>query len=133
MPVVVEYVVERAGTEKMTFASKAEADAYDKLLDTADNISQLLSKSQLIIEEKQIDKLALYLAKNRDNLITALAQRRKPTPSVPIDNSKKNQKNKKSDFAAQSLLDIVIEPDEDIILDNTEEIIDQSGTNEDAA
>lgn len=30
MAVIVKYVVERNGEEKMTFTSKAEADAYDK-------------------------------------------------------------------------------------------------------
>ncbi|HCP97002.1 MAG TPA: damage-inducible protein YebG, partial [Pseudoalteromonas sp.] len=33
MAVVVKYVVERNGVERMTFTTKKEADAYDKMLD----------------------------------------------------------------------------------------------------
>ena len=36
MAVIVKYVVERNGEEKMTFTSKSEADAYDKMLDMAE-------------------------------------------------------------------------------------------------
>ncbi len=36
MAVEVKYVVIREGEEKMSFTSKKEADAYDKMLDTAD-------------------------------------------------------------------------------------------------
>ncbi len=48
MAVIVKYVVERNGEEKMTFTSKAEADAYDKMLDMADELFELLGKSALI-------------------------------------------------------------------------------------
>ena len=34
MAVEVKYVVIREGEEKMSFTSKKEADAYDKMLDT---------------------------------------------------------------------------------------------------
>ncbi len=44
MAVIVKYVVERNGEEKMTFTSKAEADAYDKMLDMADELFELLGK-----------------------------------------------------------------------------------------
>jgi len=37
MAVIVKYIVVRNGEEKMTFATKKEADAYDKMLDIADN------------------------------------------------------------------------------------------------
>ena len=36
MAVEVKYVVIREGEEKMSFTSNKEADAYDKMLDTAD-------------------------------------------------------------------------------------------------
>ena len=77
MPVIIKYVVERDGIEKMTFASKAEADAYDKLLDTADDISQLLSDSRLIEEDSQLDALSMYLAQNKELLLQALGSKRK--------------------------------------------------------
>ena len=39
MAVIIKYIVERKGVEKMTFTSKKEADAYDKMLDSADQIA----------------------------------------------------------------------------------------------
>ena len=38
MAVIVKYIVVRNGVEKMTFATKKEADAHDKMLDIADNL-----------------------------------------------------------------------------------------------
>ena len=46
MAVIVKYV-ERNGEEKMTFTSKAEADAYDKMLDMADELFELLGKKRI--------------------------------------------------------------------------------------
>ena len=42
MAVEVKYVVIREGEEKMSFTSKKEADAYDKMLDTADLLDTCL-------------------------------------------------------------------------------------------
>ncbi len=44
MAVEVKYVVIREGEEKMSFTSKKEADAYDKMLDTADLLEHLADK-----------------------------------------------------------------------------------------
>ncbi len=44
MAVEIKYVVVRKGEEKMTFASKKEADAYDKMLDMAEVFSDWLSR-----------------------------------------------------------------------------------------
>lgn len=79
MAVIIKYVVERNGVEKMTFTSKAEADAYDKMLDTADELTELLSASQLITDEQQVDALALYLAQNKDDVLIALGAKKKPS------------------------------------------------------
>lgn len=79
MAVIIKYVVERNGVQKMTFTSKAEADAYDKMLDTADELTLLLSESQLITDEQQLDTLALYLAQNKDDVLIALGAKKKPT------------------------------------------------------
>jgi len=42
MAVIVKYIVVRNGEEKMTFSTKKEADAYDKMLDIADNLFEFL-------------------------------------------------------------------------------------------
>ncbi|MFO1351474.1 MAG: YebG family protein [Gammaproteobacteria bacterium] len=44
MAVIVKYVVERNGKEIMTFASKKEADAYDRQLDIAEQLQALLNR-----------------------------------------------------------------------------------------
>ncbi|SHH18606.1 YebG family protein [Ferrimonas marina] len=71
MAVVVKYVVERKGEEVMTFSSKSEADAYDKMLDLAENLSEFLAESGLL-EEAKLEEVSLYLAKNKDSLNTVL-------------------------------------------------------------
>lgn len=123
MPVTIEYVVEREGVEKATFATKAEADAYDKLLDTADNLTALLEKSALL-EDKYVKKLALYLANNRDPLINALAYKRKTTSNKPT--TPNTAKKKTNNTPPQSLLDIVIEPDEEVAIQSAVEAVDKS-------
>lgn len=72
MAVITQFVVVREGEEKMTFTSKKEADAFDKMLDVADNLSPFLAQSELSLDEELCEKLSFYLAKNRDRLITLL-------------------------------------------------------------
>ena len=80
MAVIVKYVVERNGEEKMTFTSKAEADAYDKMLDMADELFSLLGKSELLEDEGKQEDLAMYLAQNKEEVLYALGAKRRPTP-----------------------------------------------------
>ncbi len=63
----------------MTFSSKTEADAYDRMLDLADELFGLLGQSQLLSDERLQDDLALYLAKNKDSLLACLNQKTKTT------------------------------------------------------
>ncbi|MBU1196725.1 MAG: YebG family protein [Proteobacteria bacterium] len=72
MAVIVKYIVVRNGEEKMTFATKKEADAYDKMLDIADNLFDFLEKSKLQLDETQLEAISLLLAENRDMLIPVL-------------------------------------------------------------
>ena len=67
MPVVIKYVVERNGVEKMTFSSKAEADHYDKLLETAENYGK-----QVIADPARVaaGKLGTSEARKRLNLMS---------------------------------------------------------------
>ncbi|MFP3458167.1 YebG family protein, partial [Psychrobacter sp. SIMBA_152] len=54
MAVVTQYVVIRDGAEKMTFTSKAEADAHDKILDMAEALNPLIKSSELFTDEQQL-------------------------------------------------------------------------------
>ena len=94
MAVIVKYVVERNGEEKMTFTSKAEADAYDKMLDMADELFALLGQSELLEDEGKQEDLAMFLAQNKDEVLYALGAKRKPT-------AKKAQKLEAVDNATQ--------------------------------
>lgn len=76
MAVITKYVVERSGVEKMTFTSKADADAYDKMLDTADALQSLLAASALVSDEAQAEALALYLAQQKEELLVALGAKK---------------------------------------------------------
>lgn len=79
MAVIVKYVVERNGEEKMTFTSKAEADAYDKMLDMADELFTLLETSKLIEDDAQKEELSMFLAQNKEEVLYALGAKRRPT------------------------------------------------------
>ncbi len=68
MAVVTQYVVERNGVARMTFTSKQQADAYDKMLDLAEQLEVLLGDSQLL-EQQQLEDLALYLAQQKEDLL----------------------------------------------------------------
>lgn len=66
MAVETKFVVVRKGEEKMTFASKKEADAYDKMLDMAEAFTDWLMQSELPLEEAQLENLGLFLAEQKD-------------------------------------------------------------------
>lgn len=68
MAVVTQYVVERNGVARMTFTSKQQADAYDKMLDLAEQLEVLLGHSNLL-EQQQLEDLALYLAQQKEDLL----------------------------------------------------------------
>jgi uncharacterized protein len=68
MAVEIKYVVVRNGEEKMTFVSKKEADAYDKMLDMADELGSLLQQGPVPLDEGQCEALGLYLAQQRELL-----------------------------------------------------------------
>ncbi|CAI0775539.1 YebG family protein [Serratia ficaria] len=72
MAVEVKYVVVRNGEEKMTFASKKEADAYDKMLDLADNLGDWLQQAPLSLDDEQREGLGFFLAENKDALAQIL-------------------------------------------------------------
>ncbi|GIU13618.1 YebG family protein [Shewanella glacialipiscicola] len=72
MAVITQFVVVREGVEKMTFTSKKEADAYDKMLDIADNLIPFIQQADLGIDESVSEKLAFYFANNKDELANLL-------------------------------------------------------------
>lgn len=94
MAVIIKYIVERAGVEKMTFSSKPEADAYDRMLDIADELFLMLGQSELMPDEQQRENLALYLAQQKDLVIQTLNQKTKSSKTSVTDKEKGKDKNK---------------------------------------
>ena len=66
MAVETKFVVVRKGEEKMTFASKKEADAHDKLLDLTEAFTDWLLQSEMQMDETQAENLGLYLAEQKE-------------------------------------------------------------------
>jgi dsDNA-binding SOS-regulon protein len=68
MAVIVKYVVVRDGKEDMIFATKKEADAYDKMLDIAEGLYNYLHGAELGIPDDQLDALTFFVAQHRDDV-----------------------------------------------------------------
>jgi dsDNA-binding SOS-regulon protein len=67
MAVITKYVVVRNGVElDKEFLVKKEAEAYDKMLDAAENLAAYIrdAKLEIDLEDRAIDALAVFLAKN---------------------------------------------------------------------
>ncbi|WP_285162727.1 YebG family protein [Shewanella goraebulensis] len=92
MAVITKFVVVREGVEKMTFTSKKEADAYDKMLDIADNLVPFITSAELKIDENSVEKLAFYLASNKDELANLLKGVVKAKPAAAKPATKKATK-----------------------------------------
>lgn len=78
MAVEIKYVVIREGEEKMSFASKKEADAYDKMLDLAEVLNDWLVASPLEMDDAQRDTMAMWLAERKEALQHILRAGRLP-------------------------------------------------------
>lgn len=99
MAVIIKYIVERAGVEKMTFSSKPEADAYDRMLDIADELFLMLGQSELIPDEQQREDLALYLAQQKELVIQTLNQKNKSTKAPVAEKEQTKDKAKEQSVA----------------------------------
>nr|WP_256260849.1 YebG family protein [Shewanella sp. NIFS-20-20] len=82
-----QFVVVREGVEKMTFTSKKEADAYDKMLDITDLLNRFIDKAELDLSEEVTEKLSFYLATHKDE-VSGILKGISPTASQP---AKKNK------------------------------------------
>jgi len=67
MAVITKYIIVRNGIElDKVFEDKKEADAYDKMLDAAEELADFIKTGDLPVdlEEALVDDIAIYLAKN---------------------------------------------------------------------
>ena len=73
MAVEVRYLVIRDGKEVGMYTTKKEADAHDKMLDIAENISSFIGEAAHIdLDERQTEELSLHFAQHRDVVIKIL-------------------------------------------------------------
>lgn len=81
MAVENRYVVIRHGVEVQTFMEKKAADEYDKMLDIADNLTEMLKSVPFELSEEVREELSIYLAKNREEVLVALQAKKAKDPS----------------------------------------------------
>ena len=75
MAVITRYIVVRNGVElDQVFSVKREAEAYDKMLDAADNLAAFIKSGELDVpvEQATIDAIAILLAKNGPEVVKIL-------------------------------------------------------------
>ena len=84
MAVIVKYVVVRNNVElEQTFTDKKEAEAYDKLLDAAEEIGALIRQGEFSadVDATIINNISLYLAKNAPAVLQILKPVKPVTPA----------------------------------------------------
>jgi uncharacterized protein len=65
--VITKYIVVRDGVElDLVFTDKKEAEAYDKMLDAAQELAVLIKQGdlQIDVDDRIIDEISVYMAKN---------------------------------------------------------------------
>ncbi len=136
MAVETRYVVIRTDKSNkeqdvMTFTDKRAADEYDKMLDMADDMFELLQKSGVNVEDKEVEALSIFLAKQREEVLFALQAKKKPAPKKakaksekqtdlvdstqePVAKKQKSEaeSDSHSNEAEDNLVDFVIEKDD---------------------
>jgi len=103
MAVEIKYIVVREGQEKMAFTSKKDADAYDKMLDLADALTDWLQTSSAVIEDEQREQLGMWMAENKDSLAAILKNGKLPqqldNEVAEVENISEHASRKKRDVA----------------------------------
>ncbi|GGJ82704.1 YebG family protein [Pseudomonas matsuisoli] len=62
----VEVVYRSSRDQGRLFMDKAEADRYDKMLELAEGLSDVLQKAVPSLSEKQVEDVGIFMARNRD-------------------------------------------------------------------
>jgi uncharacterized protein len=66
MSIIIQYVVEHKGIEKLVTTDKKEADKYDKMLEVADNLAEYVQAKGFVIEAPLLEEISILLAKNKE-------------------------------------------------------------------
>ena len=68
MAVVAKWMCDRDNT---MFDSKKEADAYDKMLELAEQFSALLQAKVISVDESQAEEFGIFMARNKEQIVKA--------------------------------------------------------------
>jgi uncharacterized protein len=91
MAVITKYVVVRNGVElDKEFLVKKDADAYDKMLDAAENLAAYIKAGELSLDlaDETIDALSVFLAKNGPEVTRILKGMKPAKPAIPPSDEK---------------------------------------------
>ncbi|MDO6427470.1 YebG family protein [Thalassotalea sp. 1_MG-2023] len=103
MAVESRFVVIRQGVEVETFMDKKAADEYDKMLDMADNLAEMLNQVPVKLTDADKEELSVYLAKHREDVLIALqAKKPKAAQKAPTKKEKSAATKVTADKKAQS-------------------------------
>ena len=112
MAVESRFVVIRQGVEVETFMDKKAADEYDKMLDMADNLSEMFEQGPVELSESIREELSVYLAQNREDVLVALQAKK-----AKIVNNKANAKSESAPKVAEKSSDKAIKEDTEVTKD----------------
>jgi uncharacterized protein len=62
----VEVVYRSSRDQDRLFMDKAEADRYDKMLELAEGLADVLQRAVPSLSEKQVEDVGIFMARNRD-------------------------------------------------------------------
>jgi len=100
MAVESRFVVIRNGVEVETFMDKKAADEYDKMLDMADNLSEMFAKSPVELSEEMTEELSIFLAQHREEVLIALQAKKPKVDKAAPKKATAKLVEKKADAAA---------------------------------
>ncbi|WP_295409553.1 YebG family protein [uncultured Thiocystis sp.] len=92
----IEYIVKDSnGNERLRTADKKVADAYDRVLENAERLAQLLRADQVLpsLPDADLEELTLYLARNAQNVERVLKGKAPEREAVDADPSPANRAN----------------------------------------
>ncbi|MCF7982780.1 MAG: YebG family protein [Thiohalocapsa sp.] len=80
----IEYIVkDRNGVERLRTPDKKAADAYDKVLENADRLAEMLREDRVLpdLPEAQLEELTVYLVRNAKNVERVLKGKQPERPA----------------------------------------------------
>ena len=82
MAIIVKYVVVSDGKEDMIFRTRKEAEAHDKMLAVAEQLSAFLHTAEITMADETLEALSIFMAHHRVDIGTILKGGRLQTPAV---------------------------------------------------